>query len=237
MRPGSTGRLHPLESGSASAISCAFLQHGEERPGGVPFQRTPAGTGSCAGSKVESSDTRRRRLTPARALAVEGRRSNLQGREDVEGRRSERRGQVPLGRHAPSVKGEVRSPGLESDEHRLVVGRALVFLRSPLRRQVFVVVISQRSRRQDGSGSPKIIDQGRNQEQDQEIGEPVHRRGCPLKEATATNRMLVPAGGARDKLNVCIDGSSEVRPVFASRRTVSSNGEDHSGSSRGASPR
>jgi hypothetical protein len=150
-----------------------------------PFGRTPAGTGSCAGSKDEGSDTRRRRPTPARALAVEGRRSNLQGRDDVEGRRSERRGQVPLGRHAPSDKGEVRSLGLESDEHRLVVGRVLVFLWSPLRRQVFVVVISQRSRRQDGSGSPKIIDQGPNQEKDQKGGAPVHLQGCPLVEAIA----------------------------------------------------
>src|SRR5262249_39915305 len=139
-----------------------------------------------------------RRQRPAQAktcavarLAAERRRSNLQGREDVEGRRSERRGQVPLGRHAPSDQGEVRSLGLESDERRLLVGRALVFLWSPLRRQVFVGVISQRSRRQDGSGSPIIIAQGRNREKDQEIDEPVHRQGRPLKEATATNRMLV----------------------------------------------
>jgi hypothetical protein len=75
---------------------------------------------------------------------------------------------------------------LESDEHRLVVGGALVFIWSPLRRQVFVVVISQRSRRQDGSGSPIIIDQGPKHEKDQKRDAPVHLQGCPLVEVIAT---------------------------------------------------
>jgi hypothetical protein len=108
-------------------------------------------------------------------LAVEGRLSNLQGHEEVEERRSARRGQVPPGRHASSDKGKVRSLWFESDAHRLLPGRELLFLWLPLRRQVFVVFIGQRSGRQDGTGYPKIIDLSPHHEKDQKAGVPVHR--------------------------------------------------------------
>src|SRR5262249_24525506 len=81
--------------------------------------RGAQGTGSCTGLKDEGSDKRRRGPTPAHARAVGGRLSNLQGQEGVDGRRSERRRQVPLGRRGSSDKGPVRSLGFESGEHRL----------------------------------------------------------------------------------------------------------------------
>ena len=149
--------------------------------------RCAHGTGSRAGSQDEDSDKRRRRPTPSHALGVEGRLSNLQGHEDVEGRRSERRGQVPLGRHAPSDKREVRSLGFEAVEHRLLAGRGLFSLWSAFQRRVFVVVIGERSRRQVGSDSPSIIDLGRNQERNQEKDEPFHLQDCLLVEAKTIN--------------------------------------------------
>jgi hypothetical protein len=130
-------------------------------------------------------EQRRRRPTPAHASAGEGRLSNLQGHEDVQGRRSERRSQGPLGQYTPWCKGEVRSAGCQSLGDRLLVGRRQLFLWSPLRRQVFIV-ISNYSRRQDGSNDPSIIDLGRHQEKDQKVGEPSHLRGRLLVQATPT---------------------------------------------------
>jgi hypothetical protein len=120
-------------------------------------------------------------------LAVGGRLSNLQGQEDVEGRRSERRRQVPLGRHTALDRGQVRSLGFESGEHQLLPGGALFFPWSPLGRQVFVVVVvnSHRNGRRAKSGSPTIIDLGPNQEKDQKVGVPAHLEGCPLVEVAA----------------------------------------------------
>jgi hypothetical protein len=131
-------------------------------------------------------ERRRRRPTPAHASAGEGRLSNLQGHEDVQRRRSERRSQGPPGQCTPWCKGEVRSAGCQSLGDRLLVGRSQLFLWSPLRRQVFVIIISKRGRRQDRSDGPSIIDLGRHQEKDQKVGEPSHLRGRLLLQATPT---------------------------------------------------
>src|SRR5262249_32759714 len=79
----------------------------------------------CRVEGREGSDGSRRRPTPLHALAVEGRLSNLQGHEGVEGRRSERRGQVPPGRHAPWGHVAIGSLGVQADEHRPLPGRGL----------------------------------------------------------------------------------------------------------------
>jgi hypothetical protein len=70
------------------------------------------------------------------------------------------------------------------EHHRLLAGRRPLFLESPLRRQVFLVVIREGSRRQDGSNGPRIIDLSRDQEKDQKAGEPFHLRCHPLVPIT-----------------------------------------------------
>jgi hypothetical protein len=69
-----------------------------------------------------------------------------------------------------------------------------LFLGSPLQRQVFVV-ISEWSRWPDGSDGPEVIDLGRDQEKDQEIGELSHLGSHPFVRMTTpyqlTNRMAL----------------------------------------------
>jgi hypothetical protein len=139
-----------------------------------------------------ADEQRRGRPTPPHAFEVGGRLSKLQGHEDVQGRRGERRGPVPPGQHAPCYKGEVRSAGWHRLAGRPLVGRRQSFLWSALRRQVFVVVISKRSRRQGEGDGPSVVGLGRHQEEDQKVGEPPHLRArLPVQRTPAQPHNLI----------------------------------------------
>jgi hypothetical protein len=73
-----------------------------------------------------------------------------------------------------------------------LAGQGPLFLGSPWRRQVFVVVNGGRSGRRGGSGGPSIIDLGRGQEEDQKVGELFHRGGHPLVRSTTPYHCYQP---------------------------------------------
>src|SRR5262245_60915116 len=83
------------------------------------------------GRRTTRARSAREALTPSHTLAGKGKLSDLQGHEDVEGRRSERRSQSPLAPHAPSDNRKVRSRGLQPDEHRRLTGSGFFVPESP----------------------------------------------------------------------------------------------------------
>src|SRR5262249_1421743 len=91
--------------------------------------------------------------------------SNPQGHEDVERLRSERRCGIRPRRQALLNNRQIGRPGLQTDERRPLPQGDLFFLWSPLGRQVFVVVLSERRGRRAGGGGPGIIDLGRYQQE------------------------------------------------------------------------
>src|SRR5262249_50594036 len=83
---------------------------------------------------------------------------------------------------------------------RLLATGAVVILSSLLRRQV-LVVISQRSRRQDGRDGPSIIDLGRNQQKHQKVAEAFHVERSPPSRATTRCLLFLAIETMRANLN------------------------------------
>src|SRR5215813_9346573 len=104
--------------------------------------------------------------------------SNLQGHEDVEDRRSERPTKDPLEQHAASNKWKLGGLGLGAKEHRPPVRRTLFYLRPPLRREVFVVITSHRSKGRKRIDDPSIVGLGREKEKQQKVVGRIHLQEC-----------------------------------------------------------
>ena len=133
-------------------------------------------TGSVLVCQIEGC---RERKAQAQAYASARRGSeqqalNLQGHEDVEKRRSDRRGAEPLARPAPSDRWQGGSQGCQPAVYRLQVRSGLFLASGSWRWQIRIVGISEWSRGQKGIKSPEFIELGCEQEKNQEISDPFN---------------------------------------------------------------